>query len=75
MCGGTKCMRTLRTCTGNLRIDCVGRGKRTGPKDKAKRAKLFRVKMTFLKRLPQAEARAARLAMTAAVPSGSTKLG
>ena len=60
----------LRTCTRNLGVDYACGGKRTGAKVMAMRAKWFRVKMTFLKKLlRQAGARVARLVKTAALPS------
>ena len=56
----------------NTSLQCSRRacgGKRTGAKVMAIRAKRFRVKMTFLKRLRQAGAKVARLVKTAAVAS------
>ena len=60
---------TLRTCAGNWGGAFACGGKRTGGKVMAMRAKRFRVKMTFLKRLRPEGARAARLVKTVTGPS------
>ena len=60
----TKCMRTLSLrARGNLGVDYACGGKRSGAKVMAMRAKRFRVKITFLKRLRQAGGKVARLAV------------